>query len=257
VSCERFERALALDVSGDLPPREASALRAHLAGCARCCEFAAGLERSQAALRALADEDLPQDALRSVRLRVRAAAASEPRRWARRAPVWVWAAAASVVALAAGVVAWRVTTGPPMQVARAPERIGVPDPSGRVQAGGPQDDAQGRHPERAPSLDGRAKDLSTGPLRTHAAHAHSPKNAPARDTLDAALQRAESLCPEDADQLARALVYVSQLDGVLPAPDESSETEDTAKPPLALVRLATQDPNVVIYWQIDSDSNGG
>jgi hypothetical protein len=75
------------------------------------------------------------------------------------------------------------------------------------------------------------------------------------DDLEAALQRTEPLSPEDADQLARALVYVSQLDGVPPAPNEPSEAEEAAKPPTALVRLATQDPNVVIYWQFDS--NGG
>jgi hypothetical protein len=73
--------------------------------------------------------------------------------------------------------------------------------------------------------------------------------------LERALQRAQPLSPEDADRLAQALVYVSKLDGVPPMPEEPSETDHEAKPAAPLIRLATDDPNVVIYWQIDS--NGG
>jgi hypothetical protein len=73
--------------------------------------------------------------------------------------------------------------------------------------------------------------------------------------LDRALQRPQRLSPADADRLAQALVYVSKLDGVPPVLEEPSETDRDAKPAAPLIRLATDDPNVVIYWQIDS--NGG
>jgi hypothetical protein len=60
-----------------------------------------------------------------------------------------------------------------------------------------------------------------------------------------------ALSPEEADQLARAIVAVSRVerlsDAVLSAPDRVATAP--------LVRWVTDDPSVVIYWQIDS--NGG
>jgi hypothetical protein len=56
------------------------------------------------------------------------------------------------------------------------------------------------------------------------------------------------LTPDDAEQLARAIVAVSRIRRVTdraPAPP--------AEPfPPAVVRLQTSDPGVVIYWQLDS-----
>ncbi len=59
------------------------------------------------------------------------------------------------------------------------------------------------------------------------------------------------LSPEDADQLARAVVAVSRVRRL---PEEPS-TAPAEPLPAALVRLETSDPGVVIYWQLDS--NGG
>ena len=59
---------------------------------------------------------------------------------------------------------------------------------------------------------------------------------------------APALSQEDADQLARAVVAVSRIERVT----------DTYQEPAARstwVRLTTDDPKVVIYWQLDS--NGG
>ena len=63
-----------------------------------------------------------------------------------------------------------------------------------------------------------------------------------------------SLTPEEADQLARAVVAVSRVHGLSDlrslAPPEPVEL-----PAPGQVVLATADPNVVIYWQLES--NGG
>ena len=66
-----------------------------------------------------------------------------------------------------------------------------------------------------------------------------------------AAQPAPTLSPEDADQLARALVAVSRIrrlsDWRAGAPAAPSSP--------TVVRLETLDPDVVIYWQLDA--NGG
>jgi hypothetical protein len=59
------------------------------------------------------------------------------------------------------------------------------------------------------------------------------------------------LSPEDASQLARALVGVSRIRRLRDRPPAA-----LVEPfPPAMVRLETPDPGVVIYWQLDS--NGG
>jgi len=60
---------------------------------------------------------------------------------------------------------------------------------------------------------------------------------------------APALSPEDADQLARAVLAVSQIESVADATVQPSAPSDRAP----LVRLATSDPDIVIYWQLQSD----
>jgi hypothetical protein len=54
-----------------------------------------------------------------------------------------------------------------------------------------------------------------------------------------------ALSPDDADQLARAVVAIARIERVDEAPSEPSPA------PAPLVRLATADPDVVIYWQLE------
>jgi hypothetical protein len=59
------------------------------------------------------------------------------------------------------------------------------------------------------------------------------------------------LSADDADQLARAVVAVAQISSAHGrAPDPATDaTPDAA--PTPLMRVATTDPNVAIYWQLD------
>lgn len=63
------------------------------------------------------------------------------------------------------------------------------------------------------------------------------------------LKPAPGLSPEDADRLARAVLAVSQIENVADAPVQPRTTADRAP----LVRLATSDPDIVIYWQLESE----
>jgi hypothetical protein len=60
-----------------------------------------------------------------------------------------------------------------------------------------------------------------------------------------------TLSADDADQLARAVVAIARIQRVDEAP-----ADDEPSPALTpLMRLATADPDVVIYWQLEP--NGG
>ena len=54
-----------------------------------------------------------------------------------------------------------------------------------------------------------------------------------------------ALSPDDADQLARAVVAIARIDRLDEAPLDAEPS------PTPLVRLATADPDVVIYWQLE------
>ena len=145
MSCDHVEELAA--VAAGLPL--SAALEAHLAGCGSC---RAELAELQAAL-ALADEALrpfasaePSPALRARIREAAAAAASQPRGWAREW-TFAWTTAAAVVVLATalvtGLTGWRALSGSrptPGSVTVAatpsPERVtAVPSTSARVAPG--------------------------------------------------------------------------------------------------------------------------
>jgi anti-sigma factor RsiW len=67
MACAKFEPLIALFVGGEIVSPE---VEAHLRTCAECRGFAEELERSQAALRSLREEEAPAAALAEVRGRV-------------------------------------------------------------------------------------------------------------------------------------------------------------------------------------------
>jgi hypothetical protein len=83
---------------------------------------------------------------------------------------------------------------------------------------------------------------------------HSTARGPRRVSGDGAVEAGQAiptLSPEDADQLARAVVALSKIRRF-----SDAEKPMPAEPAVAgQVVLATSDPNVVIYWQLAS--NGG
>jgi hypothetical protein len=59
------------------------------------------------------------------------------------------------------------------------------------------------------------------------------------------------LSPDEADQLARAVVAVSQIASLsdLLRREEAKDEPSSGR----FARLATDDPDVVIYWQLDAN----
>jgi hypothetical protein len=219
MTCERFERDLALDVGGDLPADAAAALESHLRTCQPCRAFRRSLERSQHWLKAAAAAPLADAELEAVRRRVWATL-QQPATPAPLADRRLWAVAAGIALL---VVSFGIR-----RLGQTPER---PTPSAAV-------------------LTARAGVEVAPRVR--------PRSHPRAVVVAAAgrerMSRPERLTTEEADQLARAVVLVSRLERV---PEERPEREDRTEraPETPFVKLLTADPDVVIYCQVEQ--NGG
>ena len=210
MTCRDQEGRLSLYVEGDLPDRDAVVLEAHLEACGSCRSFLGELRASQGTLKALAAEPLDEHALAAVRLRVRSANRQRP----RHTPALYWGMAASLIAVIGGLVWLR---GREARLPGSPLVAAMPSTS--VTSATPP---VGGTPVRTPRRVFPIMDVPTP---------------------------APTLSREDADQLARAVVAVSQIESVEDVAAPSPAPSD--RPPL--IRLATSDPDIVIYWQLESD----
>jgi hypothetical protein len=125
--CGEFENFIALEVEGDLDAAGAARVREHVGQCDSCRAVWLGLRESQAALKALAEVEIDEQALAQWRGRVLAQIDGAPRRgWG-----WRWALAAAAVLLVwIGVHEWRPygPPAPPPVVARMEPAPAVPVP---------------------------------------------------------------------------------------------------------------------------------
>jgi hypothetical protein len=239
MTCAQYERDLALAVEGDLEERQQARLEQHLRQCARCQDFLLGLRESQRTLKGLADEPLEEAALAAVRTRV-AAALHESARRPVVVPGWSWMIAASLAVFALGLAMVVSRTTP--QASR--QTAGSPSPSGPSVA------------SVAPAVPVETPGVAPTP-RPPVGGAVLPSRRPSTVRPAAAVSQGmeletarvvPGLSPDDAEQLARAVVAVSRIRRVTDRPPAPP-----AEPfPPAVVRLQTSDPGVVIYWQLDS-----
>jgi hypothetical protein len=234
MTCATFENDLALHVVRDL--MDVDALDGHLRECAGCRGFLEDLRASQSLVKDLAAEAIDPEALAEVRARVVAASRSaSPLVWRGPSPRRaVWAAAAAVL-VAVGTLWVSVSSW------LAPERektvaavpvMGIAPPTS-VPAISEADGARRSTPRAVPRV---------SPHMGRASIARTPIDQPVA---------APGLSGDDADQLARAVVAMSRVRSV-----ESAEPDGEPSPePTPSIRLATANPDVVIYWRLDS--NGG
>lgn len=212
MSCAIWEEQVALFAGGDLETAEAATVERHLSECAACSALAADLRSGLDGLREVHAEPLAAAHYAAVRGRVLAELA-QPR---RRSAGWAWAAALAVAAAGAWVVSLvvRPSTLP------APE---VP----RVVATAPTVQRPAlREPGSNRSLTVAAPRLMGERRAWKSITAHAPGLA-------------EAIVPGiDVPELAVAEVVTAPT----PAPPA---VEDS---PVRMVQLATDDPNVVIYW---------
>jgi hypothetical protein len=222
MTCRDRASDLALYVGGDLPDESLEELERHLRKCAACRVFLAELEASQAAVKDLAAEPVPEEARAAVRARLARARSQGP---GRRA---AWAVAAGL-ATAAVALFWLAAPG-----VRLPDSAYTTVPPDHSSVGGSGT---------------KAASIAVGPPAAARPQPQNPTVKPASQTPPPRSSIPAALTTADADQLARAVVAVSHIDHVSEPPPESLP-ETTPAP---FVRLATDDPDVVIYWRLDSD----
>ena len=236
MTCTHYEKDLALYVEHDLADADAAAVEAHLWECATCPSFLAELRASQAWVKDLAAEEIDSEALAAMRVRTIVAAA-RARRSGPAGTVRAWALAACVI-LSVGAVVWVAVvsrTDRPRAVA-----VSSPPPSSAPRALAT--------PVIAPPVIASGSPRSTLPVPSAVSprmeHAHGRRGTDRPSVVP-------TLSPDDADQLARAVVAIARIRRV-------QDVEPDAEPspaPTPLIRLATADPDVVIYWKLDP--NGG
>jgi anti-sigma factor RsiW len=125
MNCEQIRQSLSAHLDNELPPSEASAVSAHLAGCPGCAAELDGLKRASRMVRDLPLKPLPLGFLTRLRAKADAGAA---------APAVSWLGPRPLAFAAAAIVAGLVIAGPwrSQRLARAPGGpIGaaVPEPA--------------------------------------------------------------------------------------------------------------------------------
>ena len=232
MNCNSFEESIALYVAGDLDASQAKSVESHLKSCTSCLHFLKELEASQAMVKELAAESLDPASFNVVRQRVM----QEVNRRQAARPVWwrflsptvaqwrpAWAAALAVLVGLGFFLQWQLWRKPTDKV----------DGSAAVSA--PVVRKEGPD-STAPNLSEKTQRLGEPAARQLAKRLRSPVAQPTELQHDAIA--AESEAPVEQG---------SNLEPEAPLP-----TDIAPEPPPALViKLITDDPNIVIVWLVD------
>ncbi len=224
--CSEWQERAALFAGGDLPPAETSEVEAHLAGCPSCQAFASELRADLDLLRAGHSGAVAPEHYVRLRARIMQRVDAESRRWSWWKPVLAFA----VVAALLFAFFW---TKPALR----------PIAARRVPASAP----------RVPAPAHRFSDAPRFAARARPPHHRRAAITPLREFEKAAALYARAGTPlgegrawEKANRAPQALETLVSAPVGTPAPAPA-----TAAEPL-VVKLLTNDPNVVIYWITDT-----
>ena len=243
MTCNSFEEWIALYVEGDLDPSRAKNVELHLKSCASCQRFLKELEASQAIVKELAAESLDPASFNVVRQRVM----QEVNRRQAARPVWwrflsptvaqwrpAWAAALAVLVGLGFLLQWQVWQRPTTS-ARPDLPVGF---SQNAKKENPGTSSPNLTEKMTPSPKPRPE-LAT---RQFARHHKSPLP---QDLLSPTEGQPENVAAESEPPIEQG----SNLEPeVLPPADITPEL-----PPPLVIKLLTDDPNIVIVWLVDQE----
>lgn len=219
MNCRAWEEPIALAAGGDLDGPSRLELERHLAECPPCREFARGMAECLASVSQVEVDGIAPAHYAAVRARVLDRLRSEPR--GRFAWVWIAAATVALAVLAAWMVPWGRPDPPPPHLAlarspAAPLPGAVPESTARSVRRSPAAPLPGAVPESAArSIRGSPAPLLPGAVSASAAR--SVRRSPAPPLPGAAPRSVRHARP--------------------------------ARPPEPLlVKIETDNPDVVIYW---------
>lgn len=235
MSCQDFETQIALAVEEELDTAAAADLARHLATCADCRELATALRASQQALKSHGALPLDPAALHAVRAGVRQSISTQRR--ARRMGILALAALLVLALGAAFLLRWSGGGGPaPHIAARLAPVVPVPLPPPAPELSSAPDSVPPPAPAPAPPpVIAAAVPAPVVPPVQDAVAAKSPM--PSASLLPAPAPAASAL-PEPAAVVA----------------ETTPEIHDDE--PSMVIKLVSDDPDVVIYWLVDETATG-
>ena len=244
MNCNSFEALIALYAEGDLDSFRARSVESHLKSCASCRRFLSELEASQAMVKELAGESLDPASFNVVRQRVMQ---EVNRRQAARPPWWpflspalaqwrpAWVAALAVLVALGFLLQWQLWRKPAgSDGADSPTVASAPP----VRKDGPE--ASGTNlPEKMTPKSESSPELAT---RQFAKRHKTP--APRGFLLPTGVQ-SDAVAAESEPPVEQG----SNLEPEAPPPADITPEP----PPPLVIKLITDDPNIVIVWLVDQD----
>jgi len=242
MNCKSFEEWIALYVEGDLDPARARSVESHLESCTSCQRFAKELEASQAIVKELAVESLDRASFDVVRKRVM----QEVNRRQARAVWWrffspalaqwhpAWAVSL-VVLVALGLLSqWQLWRKPAESDRRdGPATVSAPAI--------PKENPDSSRPSPA----GKAEPQPPrGELATKQLAKRHVSPAP-HDVLTPTEAQPDAVAAETEPPVEQGSILLPE--DPLPA-DIAPEP-----PPPLVIKLVTDDPNIVIVWLVDQE----
>ena len=235
MKCSRTSRLLALYIAGDLQDSQCGPLDDHLRECVDCRNLAAELVESQVLVKSLRGDAVPEAALLSVRRQVlpRIARIDDSPNWALRVeraltsrfrPRYAMTAIAAIFVVSGVVVSgivWRTGSEsiPVAEVVQpAPETVPA------------SVDVERRLPDPEPIEPVVETPVQSRPLA--------------------------ELASEDSEVAVAAPTLLEPREQPVADPPVIDSANRGSTPPI-VVKLVTDDPNVIIYWLIDSEQGDG
>jgi len=244
MNCNSFEALIALYAEGDLDSSRAKSVESHLQSCASCQRFLNELEASQAMVKELATESLDSASFNVVRQRVMQEVnrrqAARPLWWRFLSPAvarWrpAWAVSLAVLVALGFLLQW--------QLWRKPAGSARPDAS-TVDSGSTvrKDSLEISTPSPSEKTEPEQQSPRELTTREFAKHRKPPV---AQDLLFPAGGEPDAIAAESEPPVEQG----SNLEPEAPQP---ADIVPEPPPPL-VIKLITDDPNIVIVWLVDQE----
>jgi Putative zinc-finger len=242
MNCNSFEEWIALYAEGDLDSSRARTVESHLKSCASCQRFLIELEASQSMVKELAAESLDPASFNVVRQRVMQEVnrrqAARPLWWHLLSPAVAqlrpgWVAALAVLVALGLLLQWQLWRRP----------AGTDKPDGQSVASAPP--VQEKAPATKPpeKMTPKPEQQSSEP---------GPKQFAKRDRTPAPQVLVSPVGVQPDAVTEESEPAVEQGANLEPEPQQPTDVIPEPRPPL-VIKLITDDPNIVIVWLVDQD----
>jgi hypothetical protein len=239
MNCNSFEEWIALYVEGDLDPSRVRNVESHLESCVSCQRFLKELEASQAIVKELAAESLDPASFNVVRKRV-----MEEVNRRQALPVWwrflspavaqwrpAWAVSLAVLVALGFLMQWQLWRKPTgSDRSDAPAVASAPAVRKQPDTSPPSPSEKAEQPQPAGRL----------AIRQFAKSHRSP----AQELLSPAEAQPDAVAAETEPP-------VEQGSNLQPEPLPADIAPEP--PPPLVIKLVTDDPNIVIVWLVDQE----